>query len=44
VDGTEECRILTECWRKKERSTEKNQREKNEYASEEEERLKAKGR
>jgi hypothetical protein len=44
LDGTEECRILTECWRKKERSTEKNEREKNQYASEEVERFKAKGR
>jgi hypothetical protein len=44
----EEYRILTECWREKTKDTEKKVREKyyqrNGYASEEVERLRAKGR
>jgi hypothetical protein len=47
MDGREECRILTECWREKKKNTEKKEREKyhqrNRYASEEEERLREKG-
>ncbi|KAJ3637363.1 hypothetical protein MTP99_000830 [Tenebrio molitor] len=46
MDGREECRILTECWREKKKKTEKKkkrERERNEYASEEVERLRAKG-
>jgi hypothetical protein len=43
MNGTEECRILTECWIKRKGITEKNEREKNQYASEEVERFKAKG-
>jgi hypothetical protein len=48
MDGREECRILMECWREKKKNKEKQEREKyyqrNGYASEEEERLRAKGR
>jgi hypothetical protein len=48
IHGKEECRILTECWKEKKRNTEKKTREKyyqiNEYASEEVEKLRAKGR
>jgi hypothetical protein len=43
MEGREECRILTECWReKKKKHGEKGER--NEYASEEVERLREKGR
>jgi hypothetical protein len=28
MDGREECRILTECWREKKKNTEKKEREK----------------
>jgi hypothetical protein len=45
--GREECRILTECLTEKKKNTEKKEREKyyqrNRYASEEVERLRAKG-
>jgi hypothetical protein len=48
MDGREECRTLTECWREKKKNTEKKERKKyyhrNGYASEEVERLRAKGR
>jgi hypothetical protein len=48
MDGREECRILTKCWREKKKNKEKKNREKyyqkNGYASEEVERLRAKGR
>jgi hypothetical protein len=48
MDGREECRILTECWWEKKKNPEKKEREKyyqrNGYASEEVERLRAKGR
>jgi hypothetical protein len=48
MDGKEECRILTECWKKRKKKMEKKEREeyyqRNEYDSEEMERLKAKGR
>jgi hypothetical protein len=39
MDGREECRILTECSRKK-KNTDKKERERNEYAREEVETLK----
>ncbi|KAH0808415.1 hypothetical protein GEV33_014377 [Tenebrio molitor] len=46
MNRREECRILTECWREKKKNTEKKEREKyyerNGYASEELERLRAK--
>jgi hypothetical protein len=48
MDGREECRILTECWKERKKNREKKEREKyyqrNGYASEEVERLRAKGR
>jgi hypothetical protein len=48
MDGREECWILTECWREKKKNTEKEERKKyyqrNGYASEEVEKLRAKGR
>jgi hypothetical protein len=48
MDGKKECRILTECWSERKKNTEKKKREKyyqsNGYASEEVERLRAKGR
>jgi hypothetical protein len=48
VDGREECRMLTECWREKQKNTEKKKRkryyQRNGYASEEVERLRAEGR
>jgi hypothetical protein len=48
MDGREECRTLTECWRENKKNTEKKERKKyyhrNGYASEEVERLRAKGR
>jgi hypothetical protein len=48
MDGREQFRILTECWREKKKNTEKKEREKyyqrNGHASEEVERLRAKGR
>jgi hypothetical protein len=48
VDGREEFRIMTECWREKKKNTEKKEKEKyyqrKGYASEEVERLRAKGR
>jgi hypothetical protein len=47
MDGREECRILTECWREK-KSTRRRRRgedyQRNGYASEEVESLRAKGR
>jgi hypothetical protein len=46
MDGREECRILTECWREEKKNTEKKERgkyyQRNGYASEEVERLRAK--
>jgi hypothetical protein len=46
MDGREECRILTECWKDKKKNREKKDTEKyyqrNGYASEEEERLREK--
>jgi hypothetical protein len=46
MDGREECRRLTECWREKKKNTEEKEREKyyqrNGYASEEVEGLRAK--
>jgi hypothetical protein len=48
MDGSEECRIQTECWREKKKNTEMKERKKyyqrNGYATEEVERLEAKGR
>jgi hypothetical protein len=48
MDEKEECRILKECWKGKKKNVEKKEREKyyqrNVYASEEVERLRAKGR
>ncbi|KAJ3626170.1 hypothetical protein MTP99_016687 [Tenebrio molitor] len=48
MDGREECRILTQCWREKKKNTEKKEREKyyqsNGYANEEVQRLREKGR
>jgi hypothetical protein len=48
MDGREECRILTECWREKKKNTEKKEREKyyqrNGYACKEVERLTVKGK
>jgi hypothetical protein len=48
MDGREECRILTECWEEKKKDKEKKEREKyyqrKGYASEEVERLRAKGK
>jgi hypothetical protein len=48
MEGREECRILTKCWREKKKNKEKKNRQKyyqkNGYASEEVERLRAKGR
>jgi hypothetical protein len=47
MDGREECRILTECWRKKKHGKEREREkyhQRNWYASEEVERLTAKGR
>jgi predicted peptidase len=48
MDERVECRILTECWREKKKNKEKKNREKyyqrNRYASEEVERLRAKGK
>jgi hypothetical protein len=48
MNGREEYRVLMECWREKKTNTEKKKREKyyqrNEYVSQEVERLKAKGR
>jgi hypothetical protein len=47
MDGREECRILTECCREKKKNKEKKREKyyrRNGYASEEVERLKAKGR
>jgi hypothetical protein len=48
MDGREECRRLTECWREKKKNTEEKEREKyyqrNGYASEEVEGLRAKAR
>jgi hypothetical protein len=48
MDVREKCRILTECWKEREKNREKKEREKyyqrNGYASEEVERLRAKGR
>jgi hypothetical protein len=49
MDGREECRILTECWKEKKKKTRRGrEREKyyqrNGYASEEVEGLRAKGR
>jgi type IV secretory pathway VirJ component len=48
MEGREECRILTKCWREKNMNTEKKKREKyyyrKGYANEEVERLRAKGR
>jgi hypothetical protein len=48
MNGREEYRVLMECWREKKTNTEKKEREKyyqrNEYVSQEVERLKAKGR
>ncbi|KAJ3629633.1 hypothetical protein MTP99_014013 [Tenebrio molitor] len=45
---SEECRIVTECWKEKKKNTEKKEREKyvqrNGYASEEVERMRAKGK
>jgi hypothetical protein len=48
MNERKECRMLTECWWEKSKNTEKKEREKyyqrNEYAREEVERLRAKGR
>jgi hypothetical protein len=48
MDGKEECKILTECWREKKKIMEKKEREKyyqrNGYASEAVDRFRAKGR
>jgi predicted TIM-barrel fold metal-dependent hydrolase len=47
MDGTKECKTLTECWREKKKNTEKEIEKsyrRNGYAREEVERLKAKGR
>jgi hypothetical protein len=45
MDGREECRILTECWREKKKNTEKKEREMlPEKRGEEVERLRTKGR
>jgi hypothetical protein len=48
MDGRKECRILTKCWREKKKNTEEQEREKyyqrNGNASEEVERLRAKGK
>jgi hypothetical protein len=48
MDRKEECRILTKCWTEQKQNKEKKEREKyhqrNRYASEEVERLRAKGR
>jgi hypothetical protein len=47
MDGREQCRILTECWRENKKNTEKkreNYYQRNGYASEEVKRLRAKGR
>jgi hypothetical protein len=49
MDGREQCRILTECWREKKKNAEKKRErntsyQRNGYASEEVKRLRAKGR
>jgi hypothetical protein len=48
MDGREQCRILTECWREKKKNTEKKEREKyyqrNGYACKEVERWTVKGK
>jgi hypothetical protein len=47
MDGGEECRILTECWSERKKNSEKEREkyyQKNGYAGEEVERLRAKGK
>jgi hypothetical protein len=44
MEGREECRIVTECWREKTKNTEKKYYQRNGYSSEEVERPRAKGR
>jgi hypothetical protein len=44
MDGREECRILTECWEEKRKNKREKYYQRNWYASDEVERLRAKGR